>query len=113
MTIKVPVMGPEQLPALDAWLRAVLWDAVLPLPGPAASQAGYKFEIHRLKAKIPLSNGEIKIVQGVREIFDILDAPGGAEAGSVAALQGKLVLIGRHLGDIPFEESLSSAIESS
>lgn len=103
----------EQLSKLDAWLRSILWDATL--PGVESNTAkDHKLEIHRLKAKLPFSNGEIKIVQGVREIFEILDAPKSDQSDpAVATLSGgKIVLIGRELVDLPFEESFRNTVIS-
>ena len=108
VAITVPALTPEQLPALDAWLRSILWDQKLP----SRSEGSQKLEIHRLKAKLPMTNREVKIVQGVRDVFDILDAPKASEGDSLET-QGKIVLIGRHIGDVPFEESFIDAINSS
>ena len=30
-------------------------------------------EIHRLKARLVFKNGDVKLVQGVREVFEIFD----------------------------------------
>ncbi|KAI5286586.1 hypothetical protein KEM52_001943, partial [Ascosphaera acerosa] len=88
---------------LDAWLRAVLWDRRLPAPlveageekdGP--SQAGLAFDVHRLKGLVPLADGSCRVVQGVRELFEIVDA---AEAPAQPLTQGKIVVIGRGLDD--------------
>ncbi len=71
-------------------------------------------EVHRLKARLPLSNGEVKLVQGVRDVFEILDSPESdtptVEGGS--SKLGKIVLIGRRLIDLPFDESFLSTISS-
>lgn len=71
-------------------------------------------EVHRLKARLPLSNGELKIVQGVREVFEILDSPESRNpVGDVASqTKGKIVLIGRRLLDKRFEESFLNSIKS-
>jgi hypothetical protein len=60
-----------------------------------------------------LSNGEVKIVQGVRDIFEILDSPNPyASADDVIPnSQGKIVLIGRYLSNLPFGESILKTIE--
>jgi G3E family GTPase len=117
ITINVPVLQVEQLPNLDAWLRSILWDSKLPslTHGEAASgEEVTAFEVHRLKARLPLSNGDVKIVQGVREVFEILDSPESSHSKVKTTLQtrGKIVLIGRHLVDVPFEASFNKAIES-
>lgn len=101
----------EQLSKLDAWLQSILWDATLPGVGSTQVESR-KLEIHRLKAKLPFSNGDIKIVQGVREIFEILDAPTADQDGSIAHSKGKIVLIGRKLIGLPFEESFRNTVIS-
>jgi len=102
---------PEQLPNLDAWLRSILWDTQLPVLGTDVeskiTESG-NLEIHRLKAKLPLSTGDIKIVQGVRDVFEILDA--SQDPSAEMALEGKIVLIGRYLLDKPFKESFIQAM---
>jgi hypothetical protein len=106
----------EQLPNLDAWLRSILWDSKLPKSNHVPIVGGEvdgSIEVHRLKARLPLSNGEVKIVQGVREVFEILDSP-EPNIPEIAGSQtkGKIVLIGRHLVNIPFENSFLNAIRS-
>ncbi|KAH9222165.1 CobW/HypB/UreG, nucleotide-binding domain-containing protein [Leptodontidium sp. 2 PMI_412] len=110
ITISVPVLEAQQLPRLDEWLRSILWDSMLPSPGTGDEV----FEIHRLKARLPLLNGDVKIVQGVRDVFEIVDAPSVSESTSETAStkQGKVVLIGRHLVDLPFRASLIKIIGS-
>ncbi|PVH85992.1 cobW-domain-containing protein [Cadophora sp. DSE1049] len=109
ITISVPLLEAERLPRLDEWLRSILWDSKLPSPGTGEE----KFEIHRLKARLPLSDGNVKIVQGVRDVFDIVDAPNASESTETAStLEGKVVLIGRNLVDKPFGESLVNTIGS-
>ncbi|KAK5660225.1 hypothetical protein OQA88_12759 [Cercophora sp. LCS_1] len=109
LAIPLPVLAAEQLQDIDAWLRSVLWENLLPgavrLDGPA-------FDIHRLKGRLVLQDGSEKMVQGVRELFEIfnnpntdLEAPLEEKKGA-----GKMVLIGRGLGDLDFERSLLNAI---
>ncbi|PBP26044.1 CobW/HypB/UreG [Diplocarpon rosae] len=110
ITIAVPVLEVDQLPKLDEWLRSILWDSKLPSPG----SRDETFEIHRLKARLPISNGEVKIVQGVRDVFEIVDAASTTVTASENApiSQGKVVLIGRNLIDKPFRQSLLNTIDS-
>ena len=99
---------------LDAWLRSILWDSKLPTLGPGKPIHGAedrKLEIHRLKARFPLSNGNTKIVQGVREVFEILDCPKSDESAPGAS-KGKVVLIGRNLTGVSFEESFVNTMNS-
>tara|TARA_R110002060_G_scaffold43662_2_gene55026 strand:+ start:395 stop:742 length:348 start_codon:yes stop_codon:yes gene_type:complete len=107
ITLSIPVLESEQLSGLDEWLRSILWDSKLPCPGTGEE----KFEIHRLKARLPLSNGDVKIVQGVRDVFDIVDAPIANRSTETASnSEGKVVLIGRNIVGKPFGESLINTI---
>ncbi|PBP26104.1 CobW/HypB/UreG [Diplocarpon rosae] len=110
ITIAVPILEVDQLPKLDEWLRSILWDSKLPFPGSRHET----FEIHRLKARLPISNGEVKIVQGVRDVFEIVDAASTSATASENApiLQGKIVLIGKNLIGKPFRQSLLDTIDS-
>lgn len=99
-------MSASQQADLDAWLRSVLWENVLPGHRPTGGPA---FDIHRLKGRFFLNDGTEKVVQGVREIFDIFDSP-SPPPGSDHPRTGKLVLIGRHLGHYDFRRSLEEAI---
>jgi G3E family GTPase len=107
LSLPLPVLGSSQVDAVDEWLRSVLWENTL--PGQTGSHQGSHFEIHRLKGRLVLTDGKQKMIQGVRELFDIIDNPsdGASEPG-----QGKLILIGRHLGDFDFQRSLMVAIEA-
>jgi hypothetical protein len=96
----------DQQSAVDAWLRSVLWENVLPGHKPGT---GPTFEIHRLKGRFHLRGGREKIIQGVREIFDIFDSPSPQHV-SDSPQPGKLILIGRHLEDFDFQRSLEDAI---
>ncbi|KAK6610151.1 CobW/HypB/UreG [Botrytis cinerea] len=69
-------------------------------------------EIHRLKARLPLTNHTTKTIQAVREVFEILDdvspqttpatttAPPTNEMESDLHSEGKIVLIGRNIKDM-------------
>ena len=113
VTLPVPTLEAEKLEALDAWLRAVLWESTLPLPAPSElAAASSKFEIHRLKGRIQLTNGSVKLLQGVREVFELIDEADSSRGseGDRMEVDGKIVLIGRGLGEKAFKESLRSAV---
>lgn len=98
----MPLLQLNALSLLDAWLRAILWESKN-LPN-AAADVGPAFEIHRLKGRIMLSDGSVKIIQAVRDVFEILD---GADASANQGHgQGKVVLIGRSLREDMFQKSL-------
>jgi G3E family GTPase len=114
ITLPVPVLNSSQLSELDAWLRSVLWDSALPGQGNAEAE---DFEVHRTKGRIQLIDGSTKLIQGVREIFELLAervASGGS--GSPPDHQptgGKLVLIGRGLNEEAFGRSLKTSLDFS
>ncbi|PKY01419.1 CobW domain protein [Aspergillus campestris IBT 28561] len=96
---------PAQIPLVDAWLRSVLWDSKLP-PSPlsptgsSATNEELDFEIHRLKGILVLTDGTTKIIQAVREVFEIRDGRAAAarDAEGEGPTECKIVLIGRGLG---------------
>lgn len=89
---------------VDKWLRSLLWENEL--PGDKAEH-NLPFEIHRLKGVLAVKNDKTKIIQGVRELFEIFDAPASNGQDFEA---GKVVLIGRRVTDFDFKSSLLSAI---
>ncbi|CAG9997729.1 unnamed protein product [Clonostachys byssicola] len=97
-TISIPVgiLRPDQLDQVDAWLRSVLWEHQLP-----GVEGAPEFEIHRSKGRLVFNNGEVKMLQGVREIFELLDRDQEEENPG----QGKIILIGRQVSEVGFEES--------
>ncbi|KAJ8071611.1 hypothetical protein OCU04_001934 [Sclerotinia nivalis] len=128
LTLTTPPLPPSSIPHLDAWLRSLLWDSTIPTPTSfttttnSSSSSTPSPEIHRLKARLPLTNNTTKTIQAVREIFEILDdvtpspTPGtgtGAESVSESKSEfakgemendlnseGKIVLIGRNIRDV-------------
>lgn len=101
-------MTADQVGGVDEWLRAVLWENILPNAIADGSQ-GSPFEIHRLKGRLVMKEGGQKMIQGVREVFEIIDNP-SAVASESDPVEGKIVLIGRHLRDFDFQKSLLAAI---
>ncbi|KAL5332804.1 CobW/HypB/UreG, nucleotide-binding domain-containing protein [Aspergillus crustosus] len=97
-----PPLPESKIPLVDTWLQSVLWDSILP----SQSQSQYtsiptttpKFEIHRLKGILAVPDGSAKIIQAVRDVFEIRDqALAQDEEGK---RECKIVLIGRGLGDV-------------
>ncbi|KAM3558686.1 hypothetical protein ARSEF4850_004482 [Beauveria asiatica] len=89
ITIPVDTLKPTQLEQVDKWLRQVLWENELP-----GTDEAQKFEIHRCKGRLIFDNGETKMLQGVREIFELIDAPTSHEPTPAS---GKIIFIGRHV----------------
>ncbi|EXK85722.1 hypothetical protein FOQG_10200 [Fusarium oxysporum f. sp. raphani 54005] len=102
-TVTIPVgrLEPGQLDTVDRWLRSVLWDSKLP-----EDEKEGDFEIHRSKGRLVFANGEVKMLQGVREVFEINDGPLGDESPK----EGKIILIGRNVADVGFEDSFKKAL---
>lgn len=107
IALSLPPLSDHQMVSLDAWLQAVCWESQLP----HASSAS--FEIHRLKGRIPLTTGQTKLIQGVREIFELTDAADASSQDTSKPSQGgKIVLIGRGLDEQPWQESLHTSLGS-
>ncbi|XXG98569.1 hypothetical protein Hte_004894 [Hypoxylon texense] len=110
VTVDVPPLAPEQLDQVDRWLRSILWEGEV--PGEAASPTA-PVEIHRLKARLVFKNGDVKMVQGVREVFEIFDAEQSLSQNDSPQPAGKIVLIGRGVQGLNFERSLLNALQNS
>jgi G3E family GTPase len=109
ITLKFPALDEKQFVKLDEWLQAVLWNNRLPGQG---SQAPW--EVHRIKGRVLLSNGNTKMLQGVREIFEFIDTV-DVEPQSIATPQAsKVVIIGRNANRdgvaVDFQHSLDTYV---
>jgi len=119
ITLSVPPISSSQLAELDAWLRSLLWESALPRHG-SESGDSLDFEVHRTKGRIQLCEGSTKLIQGVREVFEMFDERESPEdkatKHSVTLSQrqtdGKLVLVGRGLDEETFSKSLKISLES-
>ncbi|KAL8824554.1 MAG: hypothetical protein Q9170_008121 [Blastenia crenularia] len=113
VTIQVPILRAGQLDRLESWLRSLLWECVLPSTE-ASSATGQAFEIHRVKGQILMSDGQILMIQGVRDVFEIIDNPAHGTTAKRESRdggrKGKLVLIGRGLADLAFDTSLAMSL---
>lgn len=119
ITLEVPPI--DDLEKLDAWLRSVLWESELPLLSSTGvpTAASHVIEIHRTKGRVILTDGSVKILQGVREIFEFIDlvnprtGENRVETQDGKPKNGKLVFIGRGLNYEMielFHQSLHSAL---
>ncbi|KAI5289995.1 hypothetical protein KEM54_002704 [Ascosphaera aggregata] len=96
LSLTLPPLDPGQVSNVDLWLRSVLWEQKLPIPGePDSFKSG--FEIHRLKGLLAIQGGSYLVIQAVRELFDIIEA---VEPPRDPTTQCKVVIIGRALQDI-------------
>ncbi|KAF2455039.1 CobW/HypB/UreG, nucleotide-binding domain-containing protein [Lineolata rhizophorae] len=118
ITLTVPCLPTDALSRLDSWLQSVLWESTLPPPRSSSRSKSDAFEVHRLKGRILFTDGSVKLLQGVREVFEVLDERNSSSEGgqsstassTAAGTSGKLVLIGRGLQKSIFEQSLNSAV---
>ena len=90
LSLTLPVFDEEKLHSLETFLRGLLWEQNMVEKG---------YEIYRTKGRIVMTNGSVKVVQGVREIFEIEDAANGEDREGDSG-DGKLVFIGRGLDRI-------------
>lgn len=100
--VSVPRIAPRQLDDVDRWLRSVLWDSTVPGSGTKGN-----FEIHRSKGRIVLENEDIRILQGVREVFELTEPPIPPQSQPAS---GKIILIGRNIANVEFQGSFEREI---
>jgi G3E family GTPase len=81
-----------------------LWEETLPRVKPDRP-----FEIHRLKARIPVKDGRMLLIQGVRNIYDTNEIKATKET---ADDQAKLVLIGKAVDQPAMRDSLLKTLEA-
>ncbi|KAL8690164.1 MAG: hypothetical protein Q9218_004331 [Villophora microphyllina] len=125
LTLHVPLLQPDQIDALVSWLRSVLWSSELP-PTDTSTDASTNtetadtttrraFTIHRAKGQIPVSDGRTLMIQGVRDTFDLVEQGDATSSQAESPLHrekgGKIVLIGKGLREVVFEESLTNAFQ--
>lgn len=93
LTVELPIMDEAGFEKLERCLEDILWPA----------EQDRQYEVHRTKGLLQLKDGSIKMIQGVREVFDITDA-----ADAEATHSSKVVLIGRNLKHVPEKLGWSS-----
>jgi G3E family GTPase len=95
-------IAPDQLGKVDEWLRSILWKSVVKDPSKSEDDVKKpKFEIHRLKGLLALNDGSFKVIQAVREMYEIRDSENRerTEEDDEAPDHCKIVIIGHDLGD--------------
>lgn len=126
IALALPTLSGEGLERVDKWLRGICWESKLPLATEiSASRHAEGFEIHRVKGRLPLTNGRVMLLQGVREVFELSDAADrsgsgrdqstgadGASDDDGKGVQGKIVVIGRGLQESLWQSSLDGILRS-
>ncbi|KAI0967056.1 vitamin b12 biosynthesis, cobw-like protein [Xylaria arbuscula] len=103
-SFSVPKLTLSQLQGVDSWLRSILWEGEVP----SITTGQAQIEVHRLKARLVLQDGTVKMVQGVREIFEIIDG----QKSETTSQSGKIVLIGRNIHNVNLEQSFLDRIHN-
>ena len=89
LDVSLPILNQAGLERLEQCLEDILW--------PSGEEKPY--EIHRTKGLVRLTDGTHKMIQGVREIFEITDAKNDSDDESSGG--SRVVLIGRKLDKVP------------
>ena len=115
VALNVSPLDETKLGQLETWLRTLLWEGLeLAHPdaqGGNANASTDRTDIHRIKGRILLIDGKTKLLQGVREVFEFIDAadaPGGDS--QTTAQQGKIIIIGRNVKRDALQHSLDQAL---
>lgn len=97
---------------LEAWLRSLLWESVLPTPflnsGSVYSEGG--FDIHRTKGLFQVANQSWRVIQGVREVFEIREIEPFSLREGNDQNAGKIIFIGQGLDQNMFQRSLNHTV---
>lgn len=64
-----------------------------------------KMEVHRLKGIVRLTDGSARMIQGVRDVYDITELAIASEVDS-----GKLVIIGRGMNSLETQGRVASSL---
>lgn len=98
--VDMPVMTPQKAQKLDEWIRSILWEGkLLGWKNETAREDGQtKLEVLRCKGVYCMENGEVFVLQGVRNMYEINPIHVGGDVMGVPE-EGKLVFIGKGLGE--------------
>lgn len=89
--VPCPVMTPGRITRLDEWIRSVLWEGRLP------DDTTHEIEVLRCKGTYTTESGEIYVLQGVRNMYEMNSLPVRDKDGADVPQMGKLVFIGKGL----------------
>ncbi|KAI0356428.1 cobW-domain-containing protein [Trametes cingulata] len=93
LQIDCPKLDAAQLDKLDEWIRTVLWERQLPN---RPSGGSGPIEVLRCKGIFVTTDGQLQVLQGVRNLYEISPVEKGEEEMGLPDT-GKLVLIGKGL----------------
>jgi len=118
IAVMLPRLSEKTLLEFEKWVRSVLWESTLPSVGLSTGTDLQEFSLHRLKGQLILESGQVKMIQAVRDLYEITDLAQAktqtteTQPSEASNDKGKLVLIGKGLNGWPWEESLLSAINA-
>ncbi|KAJ3979964.1 CobW domain-containing protein [Lentinula detonsa] len=117
LQVSLPPLSATQFAAFDAWIRTILWenrlldsvDALTSTPDSQSKKSPLQGNINVLRCKglLILTSGEQHVLQGVRNMYEII--PVDESMKSEFPHAGKVVLIGKGLGE-DVRHSLLSAV---
>lgn len=102
----IPPLRPDQLTKLEHWIQGLLWRHDDPT-GEDRNNHNSDLRVLRCKGLFILQTGEEFMLQGVQNMYEITPVDARDMVGIPDS--GKLVLIGKGLGD-PLRESLEAAL---
>ena len=108
ITLTFPSLTQVQFHSLELWLRSICWENELS----SNSDTSNDFEVHRIKGRIPLQTGQVMMLQGVREIFDIRENERAVDERDKNVVEGKIVVIGRGLHVYVWQQSINGALKA-
>lgn len=91
--VPVPTLPVAQVEILDEWIRSVLWEHKLPNEEDVEG-----LDVLRCKGMFRTDAGEVYVLQGVREMYDLSPAESTEDSDGAGEI-GKLVFIGKGLDD--------------
>ena len=109
----LPSLIPEQVNVLEIWLRSLLWEKTLPSPilHPKSDSRDLIFEIHRTKGLFVVAKASWRVVQGVRDVFEIQEIEHSSSPDDGNQNAGKIIFIGRGLDQNMFQRSLDYTLK--
>ena len=115
VTFEIGSLDEKQLVKLDAWLQSVLWESELPASRHLEdTSTPAEFQIHRLKGLVVMHSGEVRMIQGVREVFEVTERKKMRKDDEQQLLKrSKVVIIGRNVRNLAWRNSLVEYLDLS
>lgn len=108
LQVDCPTLSPSQHEKLDEWIRSVLWERQL--PGEPVVDGTTDLVVLRCKGMFKTTAGKAYVLQGVRNLYDIIEVQEGEEPDTGVPDLGKVVLIGKGL-DERVRRSLETVVQ--